>query len=204
MARERRRKTTFAGIVIIVAGLTHRPKPVGATGLRERGFSVPDRADSSGESKGRRGGKLGGTYAAALLVLRWPRNTDGFALRLRLFVANAVAVHWRSRSCRLPLFLSQALLFSRLLDLHELLGKAIVFGSLALILALLYGLLVIWAGTAPIFFFNTFLASSLILILYDPCGPTLKKRPLECFREHVTFKRELRAKLHGGWPPPSI
>ena len=90
-------------------------------------------------------------------------------------------------------FLSQALLFSRLLDLHELLGKAIVFGTLALILALLYGLLVIWAGSAPIFLFNTFVASSLILILYDPMRSFLEETTTKVFfREHVTFSRELR------------
>ena len=51
----------------------------------------------------------------------------------------------------------------------------------------------IWAGSAPIFLFNTFVASSLILILYDPMRSFLEETTTKAFfREHVTFSRELR------------
>ena len=194
MARERRRKTTFAGIVIIVAGLTPLAQNLWvqlASGsvvflfLIARIQAVSQRAvevESLAERTRLRYLSYGGLATlmgllfdcAYLLQMPLP-SIGGLGVAVYLY------------------FLSQALLFSRLLDLHELLGKAIVFGSLALILALLYGLLVIWAGTAPIFLFNTFLASSLILILYDPMRSYLEETTTRMFfREHVTFKRELR------------
>ncbi len=91
-------------------------------------------------------------------------------------------------------FISQALLVSRLLDLHELLGKALVFGTLAMILAALYGLLVVWVGDRrSLFLFNTLIASSLILILFDPLKTYLEEQTTRVFfREHVTFARAMR------------
>ena len=91
-------------------------------------------------------------------------------------------------------FISQALLLSRLLDLHELLGRGVVFGSLALILASVYGVLVAWAGgQRGLFLFNTLVASSLILILFEPLRTYLEETTTRLFfREHVDFARTLR------------
>lgn len=91
-------------------------------------------------------------------------------------------------------FISQALLVSRLLDLHELLGKALVFSCLALILALVYGVLVMWVDSHPgLFLFNTLIASSLILILFEPLKSFLEEQTTRLFfREHITFARDLR------------
>jgi signal transduction histidine kinase len=65
--------------------------------------------------------------------------------------------------------LLQALLRRRLLDLHEFLGKIAVVTVLGLVLASIYGGLVSWVGVRPgLFFFNTLVASFVILALFDP------------------------------------
>jgi two-component system, NtrC family, sensor histidine kinase HydH len=91
-------------------------------------------------------------------------------------------------------FISQALLMSRLLDLHELLSKGLIFGTLALILAVVYGAVVVWAGDRPGFFlFNTLIASGLILILFDPLRTYLEEATTRLFfREQMTFSRSVR------------
>lgn len=91
-------------------------------------------------------------------------------------------------------FISQALLMSRLLDLHELLSKGLIFATLALILAVVYGAVVVWAGDRPGFFlFNTLIASSLILILFDPLRTYLEEATTRLFfREQMTFSRSVR------------
>lgn len=91
-------------------------------------------------------------------------------------------------------FLSQAILLSRLLDLHELLGKVLVFGSLALILSVVYGVLFLWVGDRRGFFLsNTLVASSLILILFEPIKTRLEETATRVFfREQLTFSRGLR------------
>jgi signal transduction histidine kinase len=91
-------------------------------------------------------------------------------------------------------FLSQAILSSRLLDLHELLGKVLVFGSLALILAVVYGFLFLWVGDRRGFFLsNTLVASSLILILFEPVKTRLEETATRVFfREQLTFSHGLR------------
>ncbi len=67
-------------------------------------------------------------------------------------------------------FLSQSLFRYRLLDLNELLGRMIVLSLLVLTLAGLYGLLLAWVDPAQrgLFFFNTIIASFVILVLLDP------------------------------------
>jgi two-component system, NtrC family, sensor histidine kinase HydH len=193
-ARERRRKTALVGTVICIVGLTPlalnlwvqvTSSTVVMLVLFARIQAVNRHAvevESLAERTRLRYLSYGGLFTlfGILFDLAYLMNTPLPALG-----GLGVAIYMY--------FLSQALLFSRLLDLHELLGKAIVFGSLALILALLYGLLVIWAGSAPIFLFNTFVASSLILILYDPMRSLLEETTTRLFfREHVTFSRELR------------
>jgi len=67
-------------------------------------------------------------------------------------------------------FLSQNLIRYRLLDLNELLGRMLVLGTLVFILTLIYGVLVRWVGPdeSGLFFFNTLLASTAIVILVEP------------------------------------
>jgi len=66
-------------------------------------------------------------------------------------------------------FLSQTLLRHRLLDLHEFLGKIVVVTALGLVLVTIYGGLVSWVGDRPeLFYFNTVVASFVILSLFEP------------------------------------
>jgi two-component system, NtrC family, sensor histidine kinase HydH len=66
-------------------------------------------------------------------------------------------------------FLSQTLQRHRLLDLHEFLGKIVVVTALGLVLVVVYGGLVSWVGDrTDLFYFNTVVASFVILSLFDP------------------------------------
>ena len=57
-----------------------------------------------------------------------------------------------------------------MLDLNELLGRMMVLATLVLIVTLVYGALVKWVRPTDheLFFFNTLMASTAILILFDP------------------------------------
>ena len=67
-------------------------------------------------------------------------------------------------------FLSQNLIRYRLLDLNELLGRMLVLGTLVFILTLIYGVLVRWVQPDEngLFFFNTLIASTAIVIMVEP------------------------------------
>lgn len=194
-AHRRRRKTTFAGIVMAVVAVTPLAQQMWAQAacatvavllLGARAKAVLDRAlevESEAERTRLRYLAYGGFGAllgflcdlAAQLSIPVP-PLGGLAVAIYLY------------------FISQALMLSRLLDLHELLGKALVFGTLALILAVVYGVLVVWVGERRgLFLFNTLVASSLILILFEPLKTYLEETTTRLFfREHVTFARSMR------------
>jgi signal transduction histidine kinase len=67
-------------------------------------------------------------------------------------------------------FLSQTLFRFRLLDVHELVGKMVVLGTLVILLSATYGLLLAWVGGARegLFLLNAVVASFVILILFEP------------------------------------
>jgi two-component system sensor histidine kinase HydH len=74
-------------------------------------------------------------------------------------------------------FLSQTLFRYRLLDLNELVGKMVVLASLVVILSVVYGLLLYWVGGGKlegVFIFNTVVASTVILILFEPVRAVLE------------------------------
>ena len=90
-------------------------------------------------------------------------------------------------------FISQTLVVSHLLDLHELLSRVAVFAALALTLAGVHGLLILWAGGPGLFWFNTLVGTSVTLILFEPLRSFLGTwvRAL-FFRKHIAFARDLR------------
>jgi two-component system sensor histidine kinase HydH len=91
-------------------------------------------------------------------------------------------------------FISQTLFRYRLLDLTELLGRMVVIATFVLILAAIYGLLVAWipADQSGVFFFNTLVASFVILILFDPLRTAVEGQVQKwMFRE----KHELKARI---------
>lgn len=67
-------------------------------------------------------------------------------------------------------FLAQTLIRYRLLDLNEVLGRMAVLAAFVLMLAVIYGLLVAWIppDQPGVFFFNTVVASFVIVILFEP------------------------------------
>lgn len=99
-------------------------------------------------------------------------------------------------------FLSQTLQVYRLLDLNELLGKFAALSLLALILSGIYGGLVAWAGgRILLFFFNTFVASLVVLSLIDPLKAMVEARvTATLFRERFELLQtlaSLRIRLAG-------
>ncbi len=67
------------------------------------------------------------------------------------------------------LFLFQTFIRKELITAQELLGKLALFGGISSILSGIYFLLVSWVGNRPgLFFFNTFIASFVIIVLFDP------------------------------------
>lgn len=88
-------------------------------------------------------------------------------------------------------FISQTLFRYRLLDVNEVLGKMVVLSTLVLIMAAIYGLLVAWVPPAywGMFFFNTLVASFVILILFEPLRSVIEG-PIQkwMFRERYELK----------------
>src|SRR5581483_9024155 len=88
-------------------------------------------------------------------------------------------------------FISQTLFRYRLLDVNEVLGKMVVLSTLVLILASIYGLLVAWVPPAywGVYFFNTLVASFVILILVEPLRQVIEG-PIQkwMFRERYELK----------------
>jgi len=93
-------------------------------------------------------------------------------------------------------FLSQTIQRHRLLDLNELLGKIVVLACVGLVLALIFGVLVRWTGSAStgLFFFNTMVASFVILILFEPLKAKVEEKVLAFFfAERFEFVQALGA-----------
>jgi signal transduction histidine kinase len=97
-------------------------------------------------------------------------------------------------------FISQTLFRFRLLDVNEVLGRMVVLATMMMLLAAIYGLLVAWVPTSSgVFFFNTLVASFVILILFEPIRSAIEG-PIQkwMFRERYELRiriDELRAIL---------
>jgi len=98
-------------------------------------------------------------------------------------------------------FIAQTLFRYRLLDVNEVLGRMVVLATLVLILAAIYGLLVAWVPPAytGVFFFNTLVASFVILILFEPLRAVIEG-PIQkwMFRERFELRQrveDLRGRL---------
>jgi signal transduction histidine kinase len=93
-------------------------------------------------------------------------------------------------------FLSQTLFRFRLLDLHELVGKMVVLGTLVVLLWATYGLLLAWVGGGQegLFLLNAIVASFVILILFEPVRLRLENA---INRLLARQQSELRGKLEG-------
>ncbi|HEX8909033.1 MAG TPA: ATP-binding protein [Anaeromyxobacteraceae bacterium] len=106
-------------------------------------------------------------------------------------------------------FLSQTLLRHRLLDLHEFLGKIVVVTALGLVLVAIYGGLVSWVGNRPeLFYFNTLVASFVILSLFEPMRARVEEWVVvTLFRERYELVRhleQLRDRISTVIDPPRL
>jgi two-component system, NtrC family, sensor histidine kinase HydH len=92
-------------------------------------------------------------------------------------------------------FLAQTLFRYRLLDLNDILGRIAVLAVLVLTLGTFYGLLLAWVGESQrgIFFFNTLVASFVVLVLIDPL-----RHAVEAAVNRLMFRErsELRTRLN--------
>lgn len=91
-------------------------------------------------------------------------------------------------------YMLQIVLSARALDMSEILGRVVVLGILAFLIAGLYWLMTVWAKTARIgtFFPTVLVASIIILILYEPLKSEVEGRAAEYFFRQ---RRELRVLL---------
>lgn len=75
--------------------------------------------------------------------------------------------------------ISQAIVRYRILDLYEMFGRFVVMTAMGVALAGIYTALVFWAGTG--FTMNAFLASLVILILFDPLRDLVERKIADFF-----------------------
>ncbi len=81
----------------------------------------------------------------------------------------------------------------RLLDLQEIMGKALVLLLLVVAIAGVYGILVLWMGqTGQLSIFNTLIASFAILILLEPLRTFIERLTNAMF---FKYKKEFMARL---------
>lgn len=86
--------------------------------------------------------------------------------------------------------ISQTLVQYRILDLHETMGRFAVLFLMGLTLSLIYGGLVFWSRDE--FSINAFLASLVILILFDPLSDLVERKIAEFFfRERHILEQEV-------------
>ncbi|MBI4041406.1 MAG: hypothetical protein HY390_06030 [Deltaproteobacteria bacterium] len=72
-------------------------------------------------------------------------------------------------------FIYQLITKKRLLDLEDLTAKGFLFFILSAILTIIYATLVFWVEAGTLFLFNTFVASFVILILFEPIKAITEK-----------------------------
>lgn len=72
-------------------------------------------------------------------------------------------------------FIYQTITKQKVLDLEDLTAKALLFFVLAAMLTLIYTILVAWVEGIALFFFNTFVASFVILILFEPLKSLIER-----------------------------
>ncbi len=90
-------------------------------------------------------------------------------------------------------FVSLLIINYRLLDLYEMMGKILVSGALILIISTIYGSMILWTGNqTALLIFNTFIASLLVLILFEPIKSLVEKMTNNFFfKQQSDFKRDL-------------
>jgi two-component system sensor histidine kinase HydH len=90
--------------------------------------------------------------------------------------------------------ISQTIMRYRILDLYETMGRFTVLSLMGVALAAIYTALVFWAGAGPGFSINAFLASLVILILFDPLHDLVERKIADFFfRERDILDQDVNA-----------
>ncbi len=91
--------------------------------------------------------------------------------------------------------ISQAITRYRILDLYEMMGRFAVLSAMGVALAMIYTGLVFWAGAG--FSINAFLASLVILILFDPLRDLVERKLTDFFfRERHILEQDISEIRH--------
>ena len=94
-------------------------------------------------------------------------------------------------------FVYQTITKQRVLDLEDLMAKGILFFVLAAILTLIYAVLVSWVKGPSLFIFNTFVASFVILILFEPIKSFIEQTIYELFlKSRIKTEQKLDQIIH--------
>lgn len=83
-------------------------------------------------------------------------------------------------------FVYQIITRQKILDLEDLTAKGVLFFTVAAILTLIYVILVSWVEGPALFIFNTFVASFVVLILFEP---------IKTLTERMTYHFLLKGRL---------
>ncbi|MBN2717804.1 MAG: hypothetical protein JXX14_18285, partial [Deltaproteobacteria bacterium] len=92
-------------------------------------------------------------------------------------------------------FISQSIVRYRILDLYEMLGRLAVLSMMGLFLSLIYFALVHLVGTGKGFLLNAFLASLIILLLFDPLRDFVEQKISDFFFGERLFLEQKVADL---------
>lgn len=141
----------------------------------------------------------------------------GGVIALSLFITNAI--HYSGMELIPPLgtlarvlyciFIFHTFIQKEVMTSEEVLTKLTLFGGIALVLTLIYSILVSWVGDqSGLFYFNTFIASFVIMILFEPLKRAVTKGTRKLFlRRQLILEEELNIFLEdlvGSFDPVQI
>ena len=96
-------------------------------------------------------------------------------------------------------FVYQIITKRKVVDIEDLTAKGVLFFSLAAILTFIYAILVSWVEGPALFLFNTFVASFVILVLFEPIKSTTEKLTNNFFlkgrRQTKRYLNQVKSKL---------
>lgn len=125
----------------------------------------------------------------------------GGVVALGVFVTNAI--HYSGVPQMPPLgtlarvlysiFIFHTFIQKELMTSEEVFTKLTLFGGIALVLTAIYSTLVSWVGNqSGLFYFNTFIASFVIMILFEPLKRSVSRGTRKLFlRRHLLLEEEL-------------
>jgi len=95
------------------------------------------------------------------------------------------------------IFIFHTFIQKEVMTSEEVLTKVTLFGGIAIVLTLIYSILVSWVGDqSGLFYFNTFIASFVIMILFEPLKRVITRGTRKLFlKRHLALEQELNVFL---------